>query len=35
MDKWINEYNNERRHQGKMCYVRPPMQIILDSKLYG
>ena len=32
LDDWINFYNNERTHQGKMCCGRTPMQTLLDGK---
>jgi len=32
IDVWIEHYNNERTHQGKMCCGRTPMQTFLDGK---
>ncbi len=32
LDAWLNEYNTERTHQGKMCSGRTPMQTLLDGK---
>ncbi len=32
LDQWLNHYNNERTHQGKMCCGRTPMQTFLDGK---
>lgn len=32
LDIWLNFYNNERTHQGKMCCGRTPMQTLLDDK---
>ncbi len=32
LDTWLNEYNTERTHQGKMCCGRTPMQTLLDGK---
>ena len=32
LDAWINYYNNERTHQGKMCCGRTPMQTLIDGK---
>ena len=32
LDEWINYYNNERTHQGKMCNRRTPMETLLDGK---
>lgn len=32
LDEWLQYYNNERTHQGKMCCGRTPMQTLLDGK---
>lgn len=32
VDVWIEHYNNERTHQGKICCGRTPMQTFLDGK---
>ena len=32
LDAWIDSYNTERTHQGKMCCGRTPMQTLLDGK---
>lgn len=32
LDEWINYYNNERTHQGKMCCGRTPMETLIDGK---
>lgn len=32
LDAWLAHYNNERTHQGKMCYGRTPMETLLDGK---
>ncbi len=32
LDQWIEYYNNERTHQGKVCEGRTPMQTLLDGK---
>lgn len=32
LDNWVDNYNNERTHQGKMCCGRTPMQTLLDGK---
>jgi transposase InsO family protein len=32
LDEWINFYNNDRTHQGKMCCGRTPMEILTDGK---
>ncbi len=32
LDDWLNYYNNERTHQGKICCGRTPMQTFLDGK---
>ncbi len=32
LDLWLEEYNNERTHQGKMCCGRTPMNTLEDGK---
>ena len=32
LDDWINYYNSQRTHQGKMCCGRTPMQTLIDAK---
>ncbi len=32
LDKWLQEYNNKRTHQGKMCCGRTPIQTLIDGK---
>lgn len=32
LDEWINYYNNERTHQGKMCCGRTPIETLNDGK---
>jgi transposase InsO family protein len=32
LDAWINFYNRERTHQGKMCCGRTPMQTLIEGK---
>ena len=32
LDEWIESYNNERTHQGKMCCGRTPIDTLLDGK---
>ena len=32
LDEWIDHYNHERTHQGKMCCGRTPMQTLEDGK---
>lgn len=32
LDEWIQYYNNERTHQGKVCCGRTPMQTLNDGK---
>lgn len=32
LDEWINYYNNERTHQGKMCCGRTPIDTLIDGK---
>ena len=33
LDIWIDYYNNERTHQGKMCCGRTPIETLEDGKL--
>ncbi len=32
LDDWLDYYNNERTHQGKMCCGRTPIEILTDGK---
>lgn len=32
LDAWVESYNNERCHQGKMCCGRTPMQTLQDGR---
>lgn len=32
LDDWVDYYNHQRTHQGKMCCGRTPMQTLLDGK---
>ena len=32
LDEWIDYYNNERTHQGKVCEGRTPMQTLEGGK---
>ena len=32
LDEWMEYYNNERTHQGKMCCGRTPQETLLDGK---
>jgi transposase InsO family protein len=32
LDEWLDYYNNQRTHQGKMCCGRPPMVTLQDGK---
>ena len=32
LDNWLEHYNKERTHQGKMCYGRTPWQTFLEGK---
>ena len=32
LDAWVDVYNNERSHQGKMCCGRTPMQTLQDGR---
>lgn len=31
LDAWLENYNNERPHQGRWCYGKTPMQTFVDS----
>lgn len=31
LDAWLQEYNEQRSHQGRWCYGKTPMQTFLDS----
>jgi transposase InsO family protein len=33
LDEWLDYYNNERTHQGKMCCGRTPMATLSDGKM--
>ena len=36
LDAWVDDYNTERSHQGKMCCGRTPMQTWRDGReLWG
>ena len=32
LDDWLDYYNHQRTHQGKMCCGRTPMQTLLEGK---
>ena len=32
LDEWLEYYNNERTHQGKMCCGRTPVETLVDGK---
>jgi hypothetical protein len=32
LDEWLDYYNNQRTHQGKMCCGRIPMATLQDGK---
>ena len=32
LDEWIDYYNNDRTHQGKMCCGRTPFETLIDGK---
>jgi transposase InsO family protein len=32
LDDWVNYYNHQRTHQGKMCNGKTPIQTMLDGK---
>lgn len=31
LDAWLQEYNDQRSHQGRWCYGKTPMQTFIDS----
>jgi transposase InsO family protein len=31
LDAWIQEYNEQRSHQGRWCYGKTPMHTFIDS----
>ena len=31
LDVWMDYYNNERTHQGKMCCGRTPLETLIDG----
>ena len=31
LDKWVQEYNEQRPHSGRYCFGKTPMQTFLDS----
>jgi len=33
LDIWLDDYNNNRTHQGKMCCGRTPMNTFIEGKL--
>jgi hypothetical protein len=35
LDNWLEDYNNQRTHQGKMCCGRTPMETLLEGKKTG
>ncbi len=35
LDQWLNHYNTERTHQGKMCCGRTPFDTMMDGKHSG
>ncbi len=32
VNKWLNEYNGERTHSWKYCYVKTPLQTFKEAK---
>ena len=32
LDEWLEYYNNDRIHQGKICCGRTPIETLLDGK---
>lgn len=33
LDVWMDYYNDERTHQGKICFGRTPLETLIDGKL--
>jgi hypothetical protein len=31
LDVWVQEYNEQRSHQGRWCYGKTPMQTFIDT----
>jgi hypothetical protein len=31
LDAWVQEYNEQRSHQGRWCYGKAPLQAFIDS----
>jgi hypothetical protein len=31
LDAWMQEYNEQRSHQGRLCYGNTPMHTFIDS----
>jgi hypothetical protein len=31
LDEWMQQYNEQRTHQGRWCFGKTPMQTFLDS----
>ena len=31
LDAWMQEYNEQRHHQGRWCYGKTPMHTFIDS----
>jgi transposase InsO family protein len=34
LDVWLDDYNNERTHQGKMCCGRTPIETLEEGKSF-
>jgi hypothetical protein len=32
LDEWLNYYNNEKTHQGKVCNGRTPLETLFSGK---
>ena len=32
LDRWLEEFNRSRPHQGRWCFGKTPMQTFLDAK---
>jgi hypothetical protein len=35
LDAWMAVYNEQRTHQGRWCFGKPPMQTFLDSAAWA
>ncbi len=32
LSEWMDYYNNDRTHQGKMCFARTPLEALLEDQ---